>query len=475
MRNQIIAALKYVLYPIFYVFCLIGCIYITFPWDALKHRIENEFAKAQSSKGERAWRLQIAELDGYWLSGVELTGAKIIMPPESSEDEPTKGLASTRVGSAAPRLGPNAAKDSADAGSSSDKAGKEKEEKKAPKDTVVLVEEAHARVRILPLLIGRVKVDFSASVFGGEVSGVVPVGGGDLEVSLENIDLAQIMPLRDVTGVPLKGVATGKLELSAPSGKWSKASGSFNLSIAGMVMGDGKTKFRDLLALPPANIGTFEIAAKADSGLLKLEKFDAQGQDVELHGDGTIKLKEAWDGSVADLWLKFGFSEEYKQKDERTQALFVDDGPFPALISQDKKMKRAKRADGLWGFHVHGKLSRLRYDATSADGPKGGKATGTGDSPLSKKKKTADDEEDDAKPASPSPKVERPNRPGIPNLRPKTPATPTADPEAREPEPAPAPEPTPDPSPEAPPADDGSAAPAQPDGPEEGTPEAPAQ
>ena len=466
MKGQILGALKYVLYPLFYVFALIGCLYLTFPWDALKHRIENEFAKAQQTKGDRAWRLAITELDGYWLSGVEIKGAKIIMPPESDEDEPTKGLASTRVGAAVPRIGPLAKKEAEKkdgAGSSESADDKPKEEKKGPKDTVVLIEEAHGRVRLLPLLIGRVKIDFSATVFGGEVSGVVPIGGGDLEVEVENVDLAQIMPLRDVTGVPLKGTANGKLALSAPTGKWSKSTGTLNLTIAGMVMGDGKTKFRDLIALPPANIGTFELIAKAESGLLKIEKFGAVGQDVELSGEGTVKLKEPWDGSAADLWLRFGFSEEYKNKDDRTQALFIDDGPFPALISQDKKMKRAKRPDGLWGFHVHGKFSRLRYDATSADGPKAGKGGTTADSPLSKKKKAKDDDEEDEV-AKPSATKERPNK-----VIPKRTAMPKR--EAGEPseEPAPA-EPTPDvdqpvepePSPEPAPEEEAP----QPDGPE---------
>jgi type II secretion system protein N len=461
VRNQILGALKYVLYPLFYLLALVGCIYVTFPWDALRHRVEAEFAKKQAAKGDRAWRLVITELDGYWLSGVEITGAKIIMPPEDPDDEPTKGLASTRVGATTPKLGPLAKKDDGADGELEAKKD-DKESKKVPRETVVLVESAHARVRILPLLIGRVRVDFHASVFGGEVSGVVPVGGGDLEVELANIDLAQIMPLRDVTGIPLKGTANGKLELSAPSGKWSKSTGSLNLAISGMVMGDGKVKFRDLIALPPANIGTFEISARADSGLLKLEKFDAQGQDVELHGEGTIKLKDGFEASVADLWLRFGFSEEYKQKDDRTQALFVDDGPFPALISQDKKMKRAKRPDGLWGFHVHGKFSRLRYDATSADGPKNKGAT-TGDSPLDKKKKKKKEDDDDDAPAAPTtpPKVERPNRPKSPDFKP--PGAPTPEPPA---DPPPLPEPQREPDPAEP-------APAPPEEPSEPAPENP--
>lgn len=453
MRARLFAAAKYVIYPAFYVFALFACIYLTFPWDRLKERVENEFARSQASKGSRAWRLEIGSMDGYWLTGVELSGAKITMPPDEDDldNGPKTGTAARMTAGAVKPRSPRAGTqddaseedgDTAKPGAKDAKGEKEEEVKKGPKESMILIDSAHARVRILPLLIGRVRLDFSASVFGGTVSGVVPIGGGDLEVSLENLDLAQIAPLKDTVSVPLTGIANGKLELSALNGKWSKATGGFNLTVAGMVMGDGKEKFRGLATLPPANVGAFELVAKADAGVLKIEKLGATGGDLDLVGEGTIKLKEPWDASGADLWLRFGFSEEYKHKDERTEALFVDDGPFPALISQDRKMKRAKRADGMWGFHIHGKLSRLRYDPTTADGPKGKGTTAD----ASKKKKAGDDDDDDDV-ASPLPTAPRKaptfTKPGI-KPQPDAiaePPTPDATPEPQEPEPAPAPEP----------------------------------
>jgi hypothetical protein len=234
----------------------------------------------------------------------------------------------------------------------------------------------------------------------------VPIGSGDLEIRLSDIDLAQIAPLEQTVSVPMQGRATGSLMLTSQAGKWSKASGALELTVSDMVLGDGKSKFRGLMALPPAQLGAFVIEAKADAGTLKVEKFGASGKDVELSGEGTVKLKEPWDGSTADLWLRFGFSDEYKNKDDRTKALFVDDGPFPALINQDRKLKKAKRADGLWGFHVHGRLGRLRYDPTSADGPKG-KAS-SGDAKKKATKKSSDDEDDEPVRAEvPSPVVPR--------------------------------------------------------------------
>lgn len=400
MRARLFAAAKYVLYPLFYLVCLLSFLYLTFPWDKLKSRMEAEFNKGQEKKGERAWRLEIDEVSGYWLSGIQVEGARIIMPPEpEADEEPTRAAPSGALGkvtSAARANKKKAQEDGAEdtESASAEDSAKEGEKKPVPKDIVVLITEAHARARILPLLIGKVRVDFEANVFNGAIRGTIPFGGGDLLVEVENLDLGQIAPLKDVVSVPLRGTANGKLELAAEDGKWSKANGDFNLTVTDMIIGDGKSKFRKLgVTMTPATVGTFEIIAKAESGTFKFEKFGATGQEVELAGEGSLKLKDPWDNSVLDLWLRFGFADAYKHKDDRTTALFVDDGPFPALISQDRKLKKALRADGLWGFNIKGKLARLNYVPTKADGPKGKGAAGE---TTTKKKKTEDDEEDDA-------------------------------------------------------------------------------
>ncbi|MBK6514806.1 MAG: type II secretion system protein GspN [Polyangiaceae bacterium] len=456
MRQRVFAAGKYVLYPAFYLFCLMSCLYLTFPWDKLRDRIEAEFAQSQAKKGDRAWRLEIESLSGYWLTGIELQGAKIIMPPDDEGDDAAKSAAKpkgalSKVTSAAKSK--KAAEDDPDAAGAAGKQDDaaeddEKDDKpKAPKDLVVLIEDAHARVRLLPLMIGRVRLDFAATVFGGEIRGLIPFGGGDLSVEIDEINLAQIAPLKDVVSVPLKGIATGSLALSAEDGKWSKASGTFSLTVKDMSIGDGKSKFRKLgVTMTPAQVGTLEISAKAEQGVFKFEKFGATGQEVELAGEGTLKLREPWDSSVLDLWLRFGFSEAYKNKDDRTKALFVDDGPFPALISQDKKLKRALRADGLWGFNIKGKLARLQYIPTKADSPKaaktssasgsddddddGGSSTAASPTKTTKKKTTKkkDDDDDSASdaPSFPAPGVTSQGfkRPGAfkPPIRSSTPA-----------------------------------------------------
>jgi type II secretion system protein N len=428
MRTRLLSVGKYVVYPFFYVVCLVVGIYASFPWERLQDRIEAEFAKTQATKGKDAWRLDLGSLDGYWLSGVEITGAKVVIPADDDDDAKGTGATPSPRGTLAKtagKRGPGGAEPGDAAGEGKDAAEKAEAKPKKPKDSVILIEHAHARVKLLPLLIGRVRIDFGAEVFGGEVRGTVPLGGGDLAIEFENFDLGHIAPLSNLASVPMKGIASGKLELTS-QGKWSKSAGSFTLTVTDMVMGDGKAKFRNLATLPPAALGTFEIEGKAEAGTLKIEKFGATGRDLEIVGEGTIKLREPWDASVADLWVRFGFSDDYKNKDDKTKALFVDDPPFPALISQDRKLKRAKRPDGMWGFHVHGKLGRLRYDPTTKDGPKG-KAAAKKD-PA----KAGEEEEDDASatPAKPAkrPSSAPPTRPASP-LRTAAPTQPDGQPD----------------------------------------------
>jgi type II secretion system protein N len=379
MKARLLKIAKWVAYPSFYLFSLVVSFYLTFPWDKVKDRVVAEFDKSQASKGDKAWRLELGTLSGYWWSGVEITGAKIVIP---ADDDKSKGGSVPTISGAPLNPAVLAAAKSAGGGDSGDDAKpKDKDAAKGPKDGIILVERLRARVRLLPLLIGRVRVDFSAQAFGGEVKGTVPIGSGTLDVDVAHVDLSQVAPLRDLVTVPVKGVASGKIEISNEGGKWSKAVGSLALTITDVAIGDGKTKLAGMATLPPAQLGKLEISAKATDGLLKFEKFGATGKDVEIVGNGFLRLKEPWDSSALDLVIRVGFSEAYRQKDDKTKSLFGDpNDPFPALIDQNPQMKKAKREDGMYGFRGRGPLRSLKWEPTTEDGPAGAPpAAGTAD------------------------------------------------------------------------------------------------
>ena len=105
MKARLLKIARYAVYPLFYLFCLAVFGYLSFPYDQLKNRVIAEFDKMQAKSKRRGrsggepMRLEIDELDSYWFTGVEVTGARLIIPPE---EDKTKGLpfaSSSRGGS----------------------------------------------------------------------------------------------------------------------------------------------------------------------------------------------------------------------------------------------------------------------------------------------------------------------------------------------------------------------------------------
>lgn len=456
MKRFFSRAAKYVLYPLFYLACLVVFLYLTFPWDALKNKLIAEFAKSQAPKGDKAWRLEIESLSGYWFTGVELEGVRIIMPPPDDEDEAKKKALARASGADEMADPPDG--NGADSAPPADKPAKEGAEK--PTESVMTISSAHARARILPLLIGNVRIDFDAEAFGGEVSGVIPISGGTLSVDVKDIDFAQVAPLRDLVGLPVKGVANGHVEFTSDSnGKWAKSNGEIDLTVTNVVLGDGKAKLLGKATLPPAQIGTLEISGKATGGVFTFEKFGATGKDVDIIGTGFLKIRDPWDSSQLDFIVRFSFADAYKSKDDKTIALFGDpnDTTMPALLDFDKRMKKGKRDDGFYGLRGKGALKKLKWDGTTDDAPAkpaaaadpDGSASSAPATPPTTPKKTK-------KPATPTKAPSPTPVPAEPKTpEPKTPEpTPTPDPPKQmfptqpPPDPTPVPQPQPDPAPQ---------------------------
>lgn len=399
MKNRFIRFLKFLAYPSLYLACLVLFFYLSFPWNRLKDRVVAEVAIRAQKPRSSIQRIEIDDLDSYWFTGVEASGVRIYLPPSD------------------------------DAGSDKDK----------PVESAIKVDELNARLQILPLFLGRLRVKFWAHAFNGDIKGTVPVGSasGPVEVELEGIDLSYVDVIKDTLGIPIKGVATGKLELTAEGGKFSKASGILDLAINGVSVGDGKSKIKNQIALPEAKLGDLVIAAEAKDGALKVTKLEANGTDIELVGDGKVNVREPANASIADLYVRFKFTDAYRNKSDLTKTLLGAPGSsVPSLFElADPRIKRSKRSDGFYGWHIHGSLGRLKFDPSTSDGAPSGRSRGKGDSPFSPKKpilplgpstaRENKDEESNAKPAA---------EPATPEPRPTEPEAPPA----RTPEPAPA-------------------------------------
>lgn len=414
MKQRFFRFLKFMAYPTLYVACLMLFFYLAFPWNRLKDRVIAEIAlKAQKPKSA-IQRVEIDDLDSYWFTGVEATGVRIYLPPSD------------------------------DAGADKDK----------PAESVIKVDELNARLQILPLFLGQLRVKFWAHAFNGDIKGTVPVkaSSGSVEVQFADVDLSYVDVIKDTIGIPIKGIATGKLELTAEGGKFSKASGMLDLAINGVSVGDGKSKIKNQIALPEAKLGDLVIAAEAKDGALKITKFEANGTDIELAGDGKINVREPANNSVADLYVRFKFTDAYRNKSDLTKTLLGAPGSTaPSLFElADPRIKRSKRSDGFFGWHVHGALGKLKFDPSTTDGASGGKTKGRGESPFTTKKpllplgnSTARDGKDEDSAAKPTSAEPKPAEPKAPEPKPVEEAAPSRAPEPPPSEPVAVPPPAP--------------------------------
>ena len=318
-------------YPGFYLFCLLVFAYLTFPYDRLKERIIVELESPKTGKGST--HLEIDSLGPYWLSGVAAKGVRFITPRAPGPDgelPPSKWI----------------------------------------------IDDAHVRVSMFQLLIGRRTVWFGGKAYGGRVEGWARTNsdGGVLELLVENIDIGQIDAVSDlVSGLPLTGTLKGKIAWALPEQKLAKATGTVALTIADLTAGDGKTKIAGKLALPKLSVGAFELEGEAKEGTLKVEKFGAQGQDLDLAGEGKISLRDPFADSLADLYLRFRFADGYKGKNEMTKSLFGTPGSSaPALFElADPRIRTSKRPDGFYGWHMSGPVKDPRFEPSPTGGSAG--------------------------------------------------------------------------------------------------------
>jgi len=318
MKERLKAIAPKVGFPLFYLFCLVLFARWTFPWDKLRDRIVLAYNQQQREGGGQT-ELKIDELGPSWLSGVSAKGVRLLGPPS----EPGK----------------------------------------APSE--LKIDEGSASVSLFGLMFGDHDFSFHVTAFGGTIKGSLEDSAKErkIDVTVEGVDLAQIPQVAQAATVPVEGTIDGAVKLTIPDQKMSKASGTVSLEMSNVAVGDGKAKIMGYLALPKLAIGTFTIAGDAKDGVLKFSKISAGGKDVELQGDGRLQLREQLGDSLADMNLRVKINDAYRSKNDTTKSLFGAPGSTaPGVFDLDPKVKQSKRADGFYGWHLRGALSRPAFD-----------------------------------------------------------------------------------------------------------------
>jgi type II secretion system protein N len=305
-------------YPVFYLVCLVVFLSWTFPYDKLKDRIVAQF-NAQQGRSAHPQELQIDELDSSFITGVKAKGIRLITPAS--------------------------------------------EHGKAP--TVLAIDEAHARISLLGLIVGNKNVTFRIDAFDGTIKGTFSDSGKarDVEVVFDGVDIGRIEAIAANVGFPLEGKLNGTIKLNLPEGKASKGNGNIALEIKEMHAGNQKELTIKTpmgpFTLPRLKVGGFTVNGEAKDGVLKLTKIAANGGDVDVQGDGRIQMRELATDAHLDVNLKLKINDSYRSKNDKTKLLFGAPGSKEKpMIEMDPKMSRAKTADGFYALRVGGTLAK---------------------------------------------------------------------------------------------------------------------
>ena len=299
------------LYTGFFLFAFMVSAYVTFPYDRLRDFLINKI-EARGKGMSDTVQVEIGELSPSFFTGAVLKDVEIQRRTTEADAEPS----------------------------------------------TLHFDEISARVSAWSLLVRSPKVKLRAKVGEGELDAAVEQDGDTqhVEAELDALDVGKL-GLGSFLGVPMKGRASGKVNISLPA-ETPKTTGDIELKIAGLRIGDGKAKLsmpglRNGMTLEEVDAGTLDLAMKAQNGSADIVRFGTDGKDLKIHGEGSLRLANPLRRSRPDVQLELKLSDTYKNKTDRTKALFE-------ILAMQPDWQKATGADGALNLHVAGTLQAPR-------------------------------------------------------------------------------------------------------------------
>lgn len=238
--------------------------------------------------------------------------------------------------------------------------------------STIYIDRLEVDLGILPLLGARVSVDLDAAIGTGHIRGNISISKGATSVAVSGTNLqAQMLPMREVIGLPMFGTVEFSFDLDLPNeplktGKtapnWQKAEGGAELACpSGCTFGDGKTKLKtkiknarnqafaaDGIEFGKVNINTLFAKVEIKAARLEVTKFDAKSDDGRLFVDYAMELEPTFGDSAVTGCLRFNGSQALLKREPKTftaisatgAPLGPDDNFHIRLTDKFKDMKR---------------------------------------------------------------------------------------------------------------------------------------
>jgi type II secretion system protein N len=218
--------------------------------------------------------------------------------------------------------------------------------------TKVTIDRISVSVRLLPLLVGRRSVAFDVLLWDGRIRGTADVGAGDrrVEATVERLDLARALPLRQAIKLELLGTVSGSADVTIAGDPDGKSKGRIELTVADAGVNGGQFPLPGMsspLTIPRVGLGALTAHVVLADGKGTFDTLEARDGDAEMRAE-TLYFVPQGRLSTSPLYGKLGV---------RISDAFLDrpgNAAFKGLL--DLALKGARGKDGFYQLQLYGSL-----------------------------------------------------------------------------------------------------------------------
>jgi type II secretion system protein N len=170
-------------------------------------------------------------------------------------------------------------------------------------------DEAEVRLRLLPLLTGRLSFGYRAGIGGGEVRGGFSLNrGGEVDFQVSNVRLEEIPFFPTATGTRARGELKGE---GSFTGRGSKTVGEARLEIRGVELAGVRI---GEMPLPDATYDLVRGALKVNNGKAVIESATLQGEGIYVRLKGDFPVTAPINGAPLNLTLELMPKPDFLEK-----------------------------------------------------------------------------------------------------------------------------------------------------------------
>ncbi len=368
------------LYGLFFLAAFVVFAWLTIPWDRVKDKLVGEL------EAGTGYEVRVGGLDSYWLTGIEVTDLVMKKPltPAQKKAREEQRAYERRKAQEAKGGGADGAGEAKDGGQAQggeakgpeveggeakgQEEGGEEDPEAAKRKAIIAtipkpirIPHLHVRVALLPLMLGKLALDFGAELAGGELEGRVGLSGDAYFYDLEahGLRIQAIPMVGELLPVPLRGRLSlegeGTYSPTAPQ----ESRGELELRLDALVLDAGEIPLPKGAMFPsvdmetPTKLGKLvvflvmgkEQARDEDAVLVHVERFEHSGGDLQLKLEGDILLKKRLASSRIDMTLGVKFADPFVERNHLK------------MVLDNRKIKRNMK-DGFLGINLRGALTK---------------------------------------------------------------------------------------------------------------------